>query len=151
MLTSDGNHHTGDWFRSRSIQAQRLEWARPSRARIDLVSTEGKPPVLLSSIDAQLDELYFRDESGRVWHARNVLPGRQAALRSATEQEYEQFWREVTLRAAGPSIQRRGDEIRRLRGAFLASSSSDVAIETLTSIRWDDAPVLYAGHIPEAR
>lgn len=114
------------------------------------MGTEGTPPTLLSSIDARLDELYFRDDGGQVWHARNVLPGRPAALRSATEQEYEQFWREVSLGAAGPGIRARVDEIRGLRGAFLASAGSDVAIETLTSIDWNDAPVLYAGHIHKA-
>lgn len=147
---SHGTRYAGDWFRSRSIQAQRLQWARSSRARVELVGTEGKPPTLLSSIDARLDELYFRDDGGQVWHARNVLPGRPAALRSSSEQEYEQFWREVSLGAAGPGIRARVDEIRGLRGAFLARASSDVAIETLTSIDWNDAPVLYAGHIHKA-
>ncbi len=103
--------------------------------------------MLLSSIDVRFDELYFRDDSGQVWHVRNVLPGRPAALRSATEQEYERFLREVSLSTAGPGIQTRVDEIRGLRGAFLASAGSDVAIETLTSIDWNDAPVLYAGHV----
>jgi hypothetical protein len=147
---SHGARYAGDWFRSRSIQAQRLQWARSSRARVELVGTEGTHPVLLSSIDVRLDELYFRDESGQLWHARNVLPGRSAALRSATEQEYERFLREVSFSTAGPGIRTRVDEIRGLRGAFLASAGSDVAIETLTSIDWNDAPVLYAGHIQEA-
>jgi hypothetical protein len=144
---SHGTRYAGDWFRSRSIQAQRLQWARSSRARVELVGTEGTHPVLLSSIDVRLDELYFRDESGQLWHARNVLPGRSAALRSATEQEYERFLREVSLSTAGPGIRTRVDEIRGLRGAFLASAGSDVAIETLTSIDWNDAPVLYTGHV----
>ena len=144
---SHGTRYAGDWFRSRSIQAQRLQWARSSRARVELVGAEGTHPVLLSSIDVRLDELYFRDESGRVWQGRNVLPGRPAALRSATEQEYERFLREVSLGTAGPGIRTRVDEIRGLRGAFLASAGSDVAIETLTSIDWNDAPVLYAGHV----
>ena len=147
---SNGTRYAGDWFRSRSIQAQRLQWARSSRARVELVRTEGTHPVLLSSIDVRLDELYFRDESGQLWHASNVLPGRPAALRSATEEEYERFLLEVSLGTAGPGIRTRVDEIRGLRGAFLASASSDIAIETLTSIDWNDAPILYAGHIQEA-
>ncbi|GMR23570.1 MAG: hypothetical protein BMS9Abin37_2011 [Acidobacteriota bacterium] len=149
-LGSDGSRHTGDWFRSRSIQAQRLQWARSSRARVELVGAEGKRLTLLSSIDVHLDELYFRDERGQVWHAENVLPGRPAVLASSTEQEYERFWREVSSRTSGPAIHAHADAIRGLRGAFLASAASDVsdvAIETLTSIDWNDAPVLYAGHI----
>ena len=149
-LGSHGARYTGDWFRSRSIQAQRLQWARSSRARIERVGVDSGRPTILSSIDVALEELYYRDQSGSVWHGKNILPGRPALLQSVSDVAYQQFPREVALRTAGPVIRARVDAIRGLRGAFLAiaaSHGSDVAIETLTSIDWTDGPVLYAGHV----
>ena len=147
-LGSDGTRYAGDWFRSRSIQAQRLQYARSSRARIGRVRVASGGPTILSSIDVALEKLYFRDESGRIWYGENVLPGRPVSLQSTSEAAYYQFWR--SFRTAGPAIRARIDTIRGLRGAFLASAAShgsDVAIETLTSIDWTDGPVLYAGHV----
>jgi hypothetical protein len=149
-LVSSGDRYEGDWFRSRSVQAQRLETTRASRARVELVGSEGSQPALLSSIDVPLDELYFRDDSGRVWRAENVVPGRPASLDSATEMDYEQFWREVSFRAAGPRIRRRTTSIHQLPGTFLARAApdrSDAMFETLASIDWSESTVLYAGPI----
>ena len=152
-LGSHGARYAGDWFRSRTIQAQRLQCVRSSRARIERIGVESGRPTILSSIDVRLEQLYFRDELGRIWYGENVLPGRPVTLQSTSELAYEQFWLEVSFRAAGPAIRARTDAIRGLRGAFLASAASngsDVAIETLTSIDWTDGPVLYAGHVQEA-
>ena len=149
-LGSHGARYTGDWFRSRTIQAQRLQWARSSRARIERVGVDSGRPTILSSIDVPLEELYYRDQSGSVWHGKNILPGRPALLQSVSDVAYQQFPREVAFRTAGPVIRARVDAIRGLSGAFLAiaaSHGSDVAIETLTSIDWTDGPVLYAGHV----
>ncbi len=153
-LASFGQRYEGDWFRSRSVQAQRLQTTRASRARVELVNTEGNRPSLLSSIDVPLDQLYFRDDEGLVWRAVNVLPGRPAVLGSATEQDYEQFWREVSFRTAGPRIRRHTAAIHSLRGTFLAKAApggSDATIETLSSIDWRESSVLYAGHIDKGK
>ena len=74
-LSSHGTRYAGDWFRSRSIQAQRLQRARSSRARIELVGVDSGRPTILSSIDVPLEKLYFRDQSGSIWYGENILPG----------------------------------------------------------------------------
>ena len=152
-LSSHGARYAGDWFRSRSIQAQRLQWARSSRARIERVGVNSGRPTILSSIDVPLEELYYRDQSGSVWHGKNILPGRPASLQSVSDVAYQQFQLELSFPTAGPAIRAHVDAIRGLRGAFLASAASNgsnVAIETLASIDWTDGPVLYAGHVKEA-
>lgn len=149
---NDGLTYEGDWFRTRSVQAQRLQTTRPSRARIELVRGENGDVAVLSSIDARLDELYLRDEGGRVWRGENVLPGRPAALASATEAEYGRFRDEASYGIAGPAIQTLAAGIHQLPGTFLAIASEDAngaTIDTLSSIDWTETLVLYGGHVDE--
>jgi hypothetical protein len=150
-VVSGGSDYAGDWFKSRSIQAQSLVSARSSRARIELVDAHASTPTILSSIDVALEKLYYRDELGRVWYGENVLPGRPLALSASTAKAYEQFYYEASYTTAGPVIRARAAAVRELPGAFLAVTSDDVgiAIDTLSGIDWKDGPVLYAGHITE--
>jgi hypothetical protein len=142
QFASEGSRLGGDWFRSRSIQAQRIEAVRPARAGVAFAG-EG---AITSSIEDTLDELYYRDQEGRAWRASGVGPGARAALVSATEEDYERFWGTL-LRGAGPVTALHLKEAFLERGAFLArAGASDRAVETLEGIVWSDT-VIYSGRI----
>lgn len=149
---TEGSRYEGDWFRARSVQGQLLQATRASRAGIELVRAAAERRALLSSIDVRLEELYFRDRRGEIWHAENVLPGRPASMSPATEEEYGRFRASVQLRAAGPKIRSLTATIGDLPGTFLARAAegaSTATIETLSSIDWTESLVLYAGHVAE--
>ncbi len=141
-LASEGSRFGGDWFRSRSIQAQRIEAVRPARARVAFVG-EG---AITSSIEDTLDELYYRDDEGRAWRAAGVGPGARAALVSATEEEYDRFCATLS-REAGPVTRLHLQQSLLERGGFLArAATSSRAVETLEGIVWSDT-VIYSGRI----
>ena len=67
-----GRTYGGDWFTSRSVQAQRAEAIVPSRAEIQLLSAgvhADAPPVVVSSIPATLREIRYLDPAGHRWRA----------------------------------------------------------------------------------
>jgi len=141
-LASEGSRFDGGWFRSRSIQTQRIDCVRPGRAGISFVEER----TITSSIEDPLEEVYYRDGEGRAWRATGLAPGARADLVSATEEEYERFRGEL-LREAGPWTRVHLHEAFLERGAFLArTAASDAPIETLEGIDWTDT-VVYAGRI----
>jgi hypothetical protein len=142
QFASEGSRLGGDWFRSRSIQAQRIEGVRAARARVAFAG-EG---AITSSIEDTLEELYYRDGEGRAWRAAVVGPGARAALVAATEEEYERFWGTL-FRDAGPVTRLHLQQSLLERGGFLArAATSRRAIETLEGIAWSDT-VIYSGRI----
>jgi hypothetical protein len=140
-LASEGSRFRGGWFRSRSIQAQRIEAVRPARAGVAFVDVG----AITSSIEDILDELYYRDDEGRAWRAAG-RPRARVALVSATEEDYDRFWGTL-FREAGPVTRLHLQQSLLERGAFLArAASSSRAVETLEGIVWRDT-VIYSGRI----
>jgi hypothetical protein len=140
-LTSAASVFDGGWFRSRAVQIQRLDAVRPSRARIEWTG-EGS---LLSSIGDPIEELFYRDDEGRLWRARDVAPGRAIALAPATEPDYEAFWKSVSA-TAGPQVRARLRRLSSERDAFVGRTRhrTDAVIGTLDAIDWQDT-VIYSG------
>lgn len=62
----------GDWFQSRSEQAQSIQMVRSSRGRLELASAAGAPPELRSSLAYPLDVVFFADEK-EVWKSTEAL------------------------------------------------------------------------------
>lgn len=152
-LASVGTRYTGDWFRSRSVQAHELSYVRASRARIELARVDAGVPTILSSIDMPIETVYYRDSTGTAWFGENVLAGRPASLTRASESQYEQFWRDISFQTAGPRLRMHIDAVRGVKGAFLATVApehANVAVDTLPSIEWSDGPVVLGGHIDPA-
>jgi hypothetical protein len=141
-LSSEGSSFDGGWFRSRSIQAQRIDAVRPGRAGVSFVDERS----ITSSIEDPLEEIYYRDENGQAWRATGLDPGAKVSLASASEEEYERFWSALS-REAGPVTRVHLQQTYWERGAFLArAAASDAPIETLEGIDWSDT-VIYAGRI----
>jgi hypothetical protein len=147
-LRNTGTSYEGDWFRSRSVQVHRLELSRPTRARIDWVDG-AEEPTILSSIEGRLETLFYRDQAGECWRAENVLPGRPKRLTRISEADYAS-WKQEESHNLGPRITAHLETAWQMRGTFLAiaeSEASNVPIETLRSIDWQQDAVLYAGRL----
>jgi hypothetical protein len=134
----------GSWFRSRAIQVQKLEAVRPTRARIDWLGDWR----IHSSVDAPIEEIFFRDVDGRVLRASGLTPGGEVRFAAASETEYEKF-RDSLMPASGPSVSVQLFAAYESPGVFLALArpgGAKVPIETLGGIEWEDT-VIYSGRI----
>lgn len=87
---ADAKSFAGDWFQSRSEQAQIVEMVRSSRGRIELASAPDQPPVLRSSFGYALEQLFYVDQDGKLWRTNGSLAtGGSATLAAATESDLE--------------------------------------------------------------
>jgi hypothetical protein len=144
-LRCDVNNYGSDWFVSRAIQAQRIVTVTPTRAEITLlngadVAATGAAPVIVSSFDATLQNLYYTDARNRIWRGTDVRTGWKQTL---------QFQAVAPEQSAG--LLRMDNPIRELAkepGSFWATSmhGSDYA-GTLGSIKWKDEPITYVGPV----
>jgi hypothetical protein len=141
--------HTGDWFSTRTVQAQRIEAVRPSRSRIEFLGLDADRPRIASTLPVALGRLVFYDQGGAIWTLAGLAPGEQATLERSDQSMADRFF-EDALRPATPFLQAL---ISRRRGTgewFFARTVDPVRIDTLRSIRWEDEPSLYFGPV-EAR
>ncbi len=147
----DDNWFSGDYFQSRAVQAQTLAAIQPSRHRLDLLSaSEGDtPPVVNSSFAGKLATVFYRDQEGKVWKSQGLVPGQKATMEPSSPKEFDQFWNKQ-IELAGGHLAPRLRAIRQRQNYFFAeadSGSRSPAIDTLSSVRWTDGPVLYLGQI----
>lgn len=146
----EGGNHGGDWFRSRSLQAQYAAAILPTRARLELLNpAESRAgtaaPVVLSSIGVTLNELRFIDLTGKTWGATNVRTGEKVTLVETPGAAVQNEFR----RLSGPAIQSALQAVGTERDVFWATTSDagGVAVETLSSIRWNSETACYVGPI----
>ena len=136
-------------FRSRALQGHWLETVTSTRAEVSLLNVDelranGTPPVILSSIDAPLEQLYYCDEARRMWQAANVRPGEKITLEPSTVEL-------LFPTEAGPRLRTLWESIWPKPGHFYATArQSGALIETLPSIRWNNQRVVYFGAITTA-
>jgi len=128
----------GDWFRSRSEQAQLIRAVIPSRARIELISpgTTDKPPELFNSLGYGLKSLHYRDAEGRHWCASGPVAGGQSAvLEPVSEEEFRGPWKAVRERFSQIWLP---DPASWLGDVILAEADDPARqfLPTLGSIRW---------------
>ncbi|MFM9058694.1 MAG: hypothetical protein ACKOSQ_06195 [Planctomycetaceae bacterium] len=152
LVEANGAMRTGDWFRSRSDQAFLLEAVRPSRARIEFVSSPGgdAPPTVVSSVEVPLRHVFVIDDAGGYWQAFDVGTGEKETLQPATAADYD-TWFKTVVADAGPVRGRALEALRGRRGWTFAETdrAAPVAIATLGSIRWGDDLGVFA--CPSAR
>ncbi len=152
-LRNEGTAYGGEWFASRSAQAQRVVCVTPTRAEITLLNAadvrdKEAAPVIVSSFESTLDTLTYNGEDHRKWRGRDVRTGEKQTLQLLTD--------------ASPMISEpfipmgmisSGALLRFLQGpgSFVATSShaSDY-IQTLDSIHWTDQPITYVGPVTNA-
>jgi len=143
----DGETWSGDWFRSRTTQAQLFEAALDTRGRIDLAAEAVPAPALVSSFENRLAELWFLDERGTAWYAKDVKPGEKITLQRGEKKTFY-AWLKTTLEAAGPVARGRVEAFRKGNPTrvFYATAEAIDPIESLRSIRWKNAGAILFGY-----
>jgi hypothetical protein len=149
---SGAQQYGGDWFASRSVQAQFVEAVLPTRAEVQIVnaadfkSGAAAEPVIISSVGVMLRELWFRDENKRVWSAENVRVGEKLTLHRVPGDVYPLA--ALTDRASS-RITAAIESLTPRTGHFFAHTddTAGAAIPTLPSIRWDRQRVIYTGPV----
>lgn len=148
---------SGDWYQSRSEQGHFLQAVRPTRSRIELqsaASPDGKqPPRLFSSLEFTLDELFYRDDLGKVWKATGggtITGGQRIDLTPVESVELERWWKDKTG-VLSEATRNRAANLWSAPGRFFAISSDKRAgfIDTLDAIRWrDDTAIIHGAVLP---
>jgi hypothetical protein len=142
---NSGTSFGGDWFVSRAVQAHWLESIAPTRAGIVFANATGTgeaavPPVIVSNISGVLEIVYFRDDNGRTWRARNVQTGQRVTM------EREEKMPELLPAKAGSRLSMMWNRVKNRTGYFFAiSRESGSLMSTLPSIRWKNDCVIYLG------
>ena len=135
----------GDWFQSRSEQAQFLDAVQSTRGRIEL-KPGSNPPVITSTIGAPLKRVCYVDQAGNRWaSAGEVTTGAEVTLTPIAESNFTD-WRN-TASASLPKDLREAIRAHGGKGFFYASSSDPKAgmVETLDSIDWETNDVFLYG------
>jgi hypothetical protein len=136
LTVPDPLGYGGDWFQSRSEQAQLVETIRPGRGRLELKTGSGTgAPVIVSSLGCGLDRVFYTDAAGKVWTSDAALTtGGSIALREAADQEFKDFLRNETAPFPFKVFDGLGN------GKFIAVSNDPQAgyEPTLTSIKWQE-------------
>lgn len=162
-----GNQLRGDWFQSRSEQAQLIQSVQPTRSRVELISpvTPTQNPILFSSLEFTVEELFYVGNGGRVWKAKTspsniIAPGSKIILEPSTRSALGKWWNQhcEVLSVGRPNNKSTDHSFRRqTRGMsfrpghfFTTSQDPKIAfIETLDAVRWDNAKALIFGPVAE--
>lgn len=137
-LTAGEDGFAGDWFQSRSEQAQSLTSVRSTRGRVELSGT-GEAPSIVSSLPCTLEQFFYQAPDGKVWSAPGpVTQGQSVTLAPSSRSELDQFFKASTTRLS--RTLRREAESGMQPGTFVATSRSADAglMDTFDSIRWKD-------------
>ncbi|MDD5349227.1 MAG: hypothetical protein PHQ12_03350 [Chthoniobacteraceae bacterium] len=148
-----GRNFSGNWFKSRSLQAQRFAAIRPTRAELTVVSRDAASgtPSIVSSIESPLETLFLTGSNGRLWRADNVRPGEKTAMHPAALRD-RTAWATVTLGPARPQLNEalKNAAFKEGRFAALVSHPKGEMMASLSSLRWKDDRVFYTGPVTES-
>jgi hypothetical protein len=141
----DGTMWSGDWFRSRTTQAQLLSAVLPTRAQVQIVNSQDAAPSAVSTFDQEMTEFWYFDEEGIAWKAENLRPGERQVLKRTEQHAFEAWWR-AALKPAGPITRGHAEAYLKDRGGkFFASTKAPRFITSLATIRWKDSSGLILG------
>lgn len=145
-----GGDFSGDWFRSRSLQAQRFTAIRPTRAEIAVVGRDSATgaPVIVSSIESPLETLLFTDSGNKLWRADNIRTGEKTTLRPAHWNDRDNTLRQMLE----PAREQVRDTLLALKAPHftaLVTHPKGEILPTLSSIRWWDDRVVYTGPVTD--
>ncbi|MEI8234510.1 MAG: hypothetical protein WCH57_07455 [Verrucomicrobiota bacterium] len=144
----EGRAFSGDWFKSRSLQAQRFATIRPTRAELAVVSRDAATgaPVIVSSIESPLETVFLTDTNSTVWRADGLRTGEKAAMRPVSVKERE-AWADATLAPARAVLRETLGRMPFQEGHFaaLVTRPRTEMLATLPSLRWREDLVFYTG------
>lgn len=136
----------GDWFRSRRTQAQAVVTVTPSRGRLEFATGVDGKPVVVSTFENEMGEIWYFDPVGQPWKGTRLGPGEKVTLARAEAKEFNR-WLKETLTPAGALT---GGQVQSFAkseraGKFFATATAPGLIASLSSIRWKDGPGLVFG------
>jgi hypothetical protein len=139
---------SGDWFASRSYQAQYLSEIRPSRARVDRVDApQDDTPILLSMLDEDLVNVFYIDDRGEYWFANRLEVGRRTPMQSSSRSTFStDFWVKEVLESgvrAGGNIRSLRDNSGTLFG--IMENPEKHFVDTHSAIGWKEDRLLVVG------
>jgi hypothetical protein len=141
----DGSTWSGDWFRSRTTQAQIFSAVLPTRSQIQLVSSPDSAPSVISSFEETLEDFWYFDDDEMAWRGQDLRPGEKRPLQRADYKEFEVWWRDA-LNPAGYITRDRAQAFaKNKKGKFFASTQKPRPITSLSVIRWKDFSGLILG------
>ena len=139
--------YAGDWFQSRSEQAQLVETLRPGRGRVEL-KPNSNPPELTSSLTGSLEQVFYLDPAGQWWSAHAALAtGGSVVMQESNKTHFEE-WLKKQLEPF-PAADRSRVASRNHAGRFYAVSH-DPRLglpRTLDSIDWQNDHALVQGRL----
>jgi hypothetical protein len=147
-FTDTGLQVSGDWFQSRSEQAQMLKAIIPSRARIES-SDAANEAALLSNFEYEIADFYLRGKGGKFWRAQQIASGKNFLASECSQAEFEQFVSDcVTL--LGKSQQEKIRQLSEREGCYIASSSKAPMLETYSAIKWSNDTTIITGRVQKS-
>ena len=136
----------GDWFQSRSEQAQSIQMVRSSRGRLELASAAGAPPELRSNFAYPLEMVFYADDKG-IWKSTGELQtGGMVKMQKSDAKEF-QMALSKHLFANHPSLTEM--QKRLLPGHFYALTTHPSAemITSLKAVAWQENHTLVWGPV----
>ncbi|HWB03658.1 MAG TPA: hypothetical protein VG796_11585 [Verrucomicrobiales bacterium] len=142
--TSDKSYG-GDWFQSRTEQAQIIDAVQSTRGRIEL-KPGGGAPVISSSLTSPLERLFYVDSQEKYWASSGALTTGAAVTLTPVSGEAFQAWREEAVSML-PAPLRSKLTLKPQKDFFYAASSEAGAgmVATLDSINWKSDRVFIYG------
>ena len=142
----------GGWFSSRAVQAHYLARITPSRARIELLNPAAaaageEAPVLLSTLDQPLRDVFFIDGHGEGWSAPLLPVGVRTPLEPAPSFESRREWWTRNVTAPGLRLGGLGDRAGFRPGHVYGVAEDPEAglVDTHRGIRWKHQHLVVAG------
>lgn len=149
-FTDKGLQVSGDWFQSRSEQAQALQAIIPTRARIESTDPSNEA-ALLSNFEYDIAQFYLRGKGGKFWKAQQIASGKNFLASECSEAEFEMFVNDrVSL--LSKTQQEKLKQLSEREGCYIASASKAPMVETYSAIKWSDDTTIITGSVqkPEA-
>lgn len=149
-MIDKGLQVSGDWFQSRSEQAQMIRAVVPTRARIESTDPANEN-ALLSNFEHEIDAIYICGKGGKYWCAEKIPSGKNFLTRECSQAEFENF-----VDGAGANLGKtQQEQLERLaprRGYYIARASQAPMVETYSAIRWTQNTTIITGRVesPEA-
>ncbi len=138
---------TGDWFQSRSEQGQLIRAVVPTRGRIEALNQSGAPSFL-STFEFPLETLWFTDESGGVWKAGDIQPGKSFTCQQADPADFAAFV--AAERGRLSERPRKSFSALAHRPAhFIAVATAAPGIDTFKAIDWKETHTILTGPITQ--
>lgn len=148
-LTQGSGTRGGNFFQSRTEQAQMIRMAVSTRARLEVKPgpTPDEPPTVVSALGFTVEEMFYMDAAGTLWSLKAPLAtGQKADLAKVDASLLRQWWDNHQKAAEMTSLTPLVDSPK---NHFFASAKAAPGFsqDTLSSIRWQQDDVLVYGSV----